>query len=766
MSCVFDRLARYEAGRLVLAAFGTLGILLATGCGGTGGVSVAPASTTSTSSGPGTPAAGNLSAGQMNTTLPASVSPGSITPSAMPLAVAPATMNAGRSTQSRTAAGALMTQLPGAATSVITSELDGTLWALGTTPAGTNKYIYHYTGGQWVNVPGLASSIAVDKSGNLYAVNQATGGVYQYANLAWTALGGGTEYVTVAEDGTPYVLASNGAVRGNYPIWAYAGGAWTQKPGAGVQIEGSTDAKTYSVGGGSIAPDGFYLVSATGGLYYYSPSNGYVELPGAASAVAPESGGVFALAYPASPAGESVYTYSYASQSWSARGLSGVMGIAANAATLFAVTASDSVEAVSQSQSVAFTVHVAPGAITANPMINTSEVNIYVMGQEVVNGTVPQPPVWEVMTNANGTLEPFPTGGAPVPAIPFYGGETTSGDVSQTISLPPLNSTRIYISNGPLKITVPSGPAPWANDGSQNTHFDFAEYSWVPPANPMYVDTTQVDGIGLALEMNLVGENNQTTGFKAGSVEAIGNGIAALGEPWSTLDSQLPYRVLSPGPVQYVPFGNPSLAGFNPGNFNDEHLLAAWNSYAAPNWMTLTDVNGELPSGTVLYGQVDANGDFNFYESESTSGTLVATIPSPFNSAYQSESTWGTATQSTLLQNGPYLLPTTLTANGNHYQWPQNAVYPHAAGTIGNKVSTALNRGVFGFTTQEECNEAQFYPKAPYEDQYAAVVHAVANNPTYGYGKAYAMPYDDQCDISTTIIDAAPATLTLTINPS
>src|SRR5581483_7425642 len=50
------------------------------------------------------------------------------------------------------------TQIPGDA-SFITIGSDGSLWALANMPAGPDKYIWHYAGGTWSNIAGLATRL-------------------------------------------------------------------------------------------------------------------------------------------------------------------------------------------------------------------------------------------------------------------------------------------------------------------------------------------------------------------------------------------------------------------------------------------------------------------------------------------------------------------------------------------------------------------------------------------------------------------------------
>jgi streptogramin lyase len=215
-------------------------------------------------------------------------------------------------------------QLLGAAASVAVAP-DGSLFALSTAPAGANKYLWHYASGAWTNIPGLAASIAVAPNGTLYAVNSATGGLYSFYDGSWSALGGGATAVTTGADGSVYVLSNSVGAGGNAAIWKYASGVWTQQPGAGAQLAGSSDPQTYSVTGvGTVAPDGYFVVNGSGAVYYYSPGTGYVQFPGAPSGVGPTLGGVFALGYPASANGEGLYFFDYAGQGWASELGSGV----------------------------------------------------------------------------------------------------------------------------------------------------------------------------------------------------------------------------------------------------------------------------------------------------------------------------------------------------------------------------------------------------------------------------------------------------------
>jgi sugar lactone lactonase YvrE len=258
----------------------------------------------------------------MNSLYPSSQSPATFKVTSMPRTqVQPATAMAvvPRGVTPKAIGPLIYSQVPGAATSLAVAP-DGSLWALSTAPTGSNKYIWHYANGTWTNIPGLASSIAVAPNGTLYAVNSSSGGLYAYSAGTWSALGGGSSWVTTGADGAVYVISNGNVVNGNAAIWKFLNGTWTQQPGVGAQLAGSFDSQTYSVAGvGTVAPNGFFVLNSTGGIYYYSPGSGYVKFTGAASSVAPISGGVFALGYPTSPNGEQLFYFDYGTATWTAQ---------------------------------------------------------------------------------------------------------------------------------------------------------------------------------------------------------------------------------------------------------------------------------------------------------------------------------------------------------------------------------------------------------------------------------------------------------------
>ncbi len=301
---------------------------------------------------------GSLLPAQM-TTMPQSVSPGSIVPPPMaqtvilPSSAMQSPASSGVKPMSAIQ-GVSYSQVPGSAT-VASAAADGSLWVLSNAPAGADKYIWHYAGGTWTNISGLANHISAAPDGSLYASNS-TGGAYHYVSGTWTALGGGVSDIAAASDNSLYVL-SNGATAGNdQAIWHYTTG-WTQIPGSGVHISASFDVGTHEVPGGTIQPGGLYVVNSSG-LIFYTPGNGsYIQFPGAAAAIAPSVGGIFALGYPPSGSGTPIYYYDLDNPGWASSGGAGV-SVTANATALYVISSSSAI----------FTTPLLPAAVPAGFM--------------------------------------------------------------------------------------------------------------------------------------------------------------------------------------------------------------------------------------------------------------------------------------------------------------------------------------------------------------------------------------------------------------
>jgi hypothetical protein len=204
-------------------------------------------------------------------------------------------------------------RLPGRV-SRLTVALDGSLWALATEPPGPNKYLLHYLNGQWSTLAGITvSSVAVGNNGMLYASISPDGGIVAYDGKNWRSLGGrGLDAVIVAAHGKLYALG-HPAGTGDKNIWKYTGTGWQRQPGMGAQLTASFDPNTYTIPGlGTIAPNGYFVLTAEGATSYFSPGVGYVRLPGAAKSIAPVTRGVYELTVPRSARGAQLFSFDYA----------------------------------------------------------------------------------------------------------------------------------------------------------------------------------------------------------------------------------------------------------------------------------------------------------------------------------------------------------------------------------------------------------------------------------------------------------------------
>jgi len=401
-----------------------------------------------------------------------------------------------------------------------------------------------------------------------------------------------------------------------------------------------------------------------------------------------------------------------------------------------AATATPTPTPVPPANSVAFSL------VNNNPAISSSSINVYIFGMDPASGNwVYVKPDWT--TAAWSQTSAFS-------GIPFYAGGSGSGNTSQTIYLPQLTSARIYIAAGTLNFTDAGGPAPWTNDGNQNVTYDALEYTWNASSNGMGVNTTFVDQVALAMAINLTGAQNQTLGFKSGAITQIYNTISALPAPWPTVLAQWPHRILNASHVFYT--GNAFSAN---ATFLDTAIQTAWRLYKGQT-LTLNAINSQ--GYTTLYGTVDANDNFQIYADGGLTQN-VGTIAAPWSSTF-------TGTGTTTFQ--------VLACAGSFGSYGTASAAQILQGIVGAMLGASFNRGVIDtgagapVAALNNCTSLQFYPGRPYQNDVAHQVHAVAQNTTYSYGdKAYAFSYDDVCNTyDPYITDAAPKSLTVTINPS
>lgn len=391
------------------------------------------------------------------------------------------------------------TQMSGSA-SLIVAAPGGSLWALSTLPAGPDKYIWHYVNGTWTNISGLASGLAVAPDGTLYAINSG-GGTYSYDGSSWAALGGGSSDVAAARDGSIYVLSNGAAAGADQAIWHYTTG-WTQVPGSGVHIAASRDPGSYVVSGGTVAGGGLYILNSAGNIYYENTDNSFVLLPGAASAIsATGTGGFYVLGFPVNTNGNGIYYYDLNTPGYTTQNGSGV-GVSGYGSTLYVLGSTGAIfttPIVAASTPSYCSNYSTPGGGVPLNITDDSALGAVLLVY-VQNGTS-----W--MDNSGAFTSAGPN---PLPAACF---STTTGSPStRPLNIPMGIGGRIYFAYAtpnPNPNILPSNPLAGApisgpNVGWNSNPFpwDFIEYGTTPGAT---IDTTQVDALGLPLELSITG---------------------------------------------------------------------------------------------------------------------------------------------------------------------------------------------------------------------------------------------------------------------
>jgi hypothetical protein len=123
---------------------------------------------------------------------------------------------------------------PGLGTA-ISAGRNGSVWILGTTPAGGGNYaVYRWNGTGWTHVPGGAVRIAVDPSGNPWIINSAHA-IYHWNGKGWVHYPGAATDISVGANGSLWILGTN-QVGGGYGSYQWTGSGWATVAGGAVRI--------------------------------------------------------------------------------------------------------------------------------------------------------------------------------------------------------------------------------------------------------------------------------------------------------------------------------------------------------------------------------------------------------------------------------------------------------------------------------------------------------------------------------------------------
>ncbi len=280
--------------RTILPAIAAIALLAGVACSGGGGV---------------VPSSGKLATVK-------SVSPAAVKAAPMvKTAILPASAMGSPKVPSTAVNPPSWTQIPGTA-SQVAAAADGSVWVLSDQPTGSDKYIWHYSGGTWTNISGAASEIAVAPDGTLYAINSA-GGIYKYSAGAWTSPGFGAKSIAAIADGTIVVISSAGS--GDQGIWHLGtdGVTWTQLGGAGVSVSGNKDPGSHTLSEGIVRPGGAFVTNSNGDIYALNTDSSYVRIPGTTSEVTSTTGGLIALGANAVSGGFPLFYFDMDAQTWS-----------------------------------------------------------------------------------------------------------------------------------------------------------------------------------------------------------------------------------------------------------------------------------------------------------------------------------------------------------------------------------------------------------------------------------------------------------------
>ena len=127
--------------------------------------------------------------------------------------------------------------MPGSA-SDISAGADGSIWIIGSDRDNRNyggNGVYQLRGRNWTQVENIdANRIAVDRSGNVWAINP-DGAIYQKRRNSWNKMPGEAREITAGADGSVWIIGMDRQAEG-YGIYKWNGSDWSKSDGAGRKI--------------------------------------------------------------------------------------------------------------------------------------------------------------------------------------------------------------------------------------------------------------------------------------------------------------------------------------------------------------------------------------------------------------------------------------------------------------------------------------------------------------------------------------------------
>ncbi|MCF0061772.1 M57 family metalloprotease [Dyadobacter chenwenxiniae] len=162
-------------------------------------------------------------------------------------------------------------QMAGSATDIAVGPL-GSVFAIGKDPIGADFGIYQLGSfNQWFKLPGSARKITAG-AGDVPWIINSVGGIYRYNynTRLWDRMPGSAKDIAAAGDGSVYMIGGAAATGGNC-IYKWNGSNWTQLPGGAVRIAAGAQGMPW-------------IVDNTGKIFFLGGSGAHwSEVPGLAT---------------------------------------------------------------------------------------------------------------------------------------------------------------------------------------------------------------------------------------------------------------------------------------------------------------------------------------------------------------------------------------------------------------------------------------------------------------------------------------------------